>query len=147
MLPADPDDRNGWRPVLKPNVERFVGEQRRALYILRAAVRFLPKLVMPGDGRLTVTAAALGVTAAAALLTAVLCAVPTCIDVLSSDLSMLRGGSRSVSGNRTSARLRSMLIASEVALSIVFLIGAALMIRSLSHCWIYSGWDYRRILY
>ena len=99
--------------------------------LLPALAGFLPN-VAPGIGRLTVTPVALAATGALALLTALVCAVPSCLDALRAGGGLPAGGSsRTVSAGRQSTRLRSLLIAVEVALSVALLISAGLMVRSL----------------
>ncbi|MDR3717541.1 MAG: ABC transporter permease [Bryobacteraceae bacterium] len=100
---------------------------------LPAITRFLPPLGLQVAERLHLTPAAVLVAVAAALVTGVLCAIPSCADVLRSNLAApLAALSRSVSSSRSSTRLRGFLSAAEIALSIVLLVSAGLMIRSLS---------------
>ena len=101
--------------------------------LLPLTALFLPKLGLLSETTLKLTPLSLLVTLAAALFTALLCAVPTAFDLLRTNLLQpLGASSRSAAPGSASARLRSFLIAAEVALSIVLLIGAGLMIRSLS---------------
>ena len=203
LLPADPANRDGWIPELKPYMQELTSDYRRALMILwiatgtvlliacanaanlllarasnrrrefavRASLganrfqlvaqivseclllasagaaagvalaaialpvitRFLPRLGLHSGERLHLTPAAVLVAVAAALLTALLCAIPSSADVLRSNLAApLAALSRSVSSSRSSTRLRGILSAAEIALSIVLLVSAGLMIRSLS---------------
>ncbi|MGC9999312.1 MAG: ABC transporter permease [Bryobacteraceae bacterium] len=100
---------------------------------LPVITRFLPPLGLQTGERLHLTPAAVLVAVAAALVTGVLCAIPSCSDVLRSNLAApLSALSRSISSSRSSTRLRGILSATEIALSIVLLISAGLMIRSLS---------------
>jgi predicted permease len=104
-----------------------------AAVALPVITRFLPPLGLNSGERLHLTLDASLVAVAAALLTAFLCAIPSSSDVLRSNLAApLAALSRSVSSSRSSTRLRGILSGAEIALSIVLLISAGLMIRSLS---------------
>ncbi len=73
----------------------------------------------------------LGFSLVIALLTGVLSGlVPALQAPYSNLIQTLREGDRGVSGNRAQKRLRSGLVAAEVALSLALLVGAGLMIRS-----------------
>ncbi|HET9282811.1 MAG TPA: ABC transporter permease [Candidatus Angelobacter sp.] len=73
----------------------------------------------------------LGFTLMAAVLTGILAGlVPAFQSPYKSIVSGLREGERSQAGSRTQKRLRSVLVATEVALSLMLLVGAGLLIRS-----------------
>ncbi len=75
---------------------------------------------------------ALIVTTGLVLLTTLICSVPACLDVVRAQvIEGLQATSRSASSNRVTNRTCGILIALEVALSVVLLTGAGLMIRSL----------------
>lgn len=40
-MPKNPGEPNGWRPLLRPYADEYVGEYRRALYVLWSAVLFV----------------------------------------------------------------------------------------------------------
>jgi len=40
-MPKSPEDASGWRPLLRPYADEYVGEYRRALYVLWSAVLFV----------------------------------------------------------------------------------------------------------
>jgi putative ABC transport system permease protein len=72
--------------------------------------------------------------AAAALAVGVLTGlVPAFRTPLGNILPALRDGSRGATGDRGQSRLRSVFVAAEVALSLVLLVGAGLLVRSLTH--------------
>ncbi len=198
-LPPDPGE-PGWRPILRPFADQYVGEYRTALYVLWGAVLFVILIacanaanlilarasnrrrefairaslgagstrlamqmvrenmmlgVMAGlvglalaaallrilpasipllrpDGQ-TVTPSALLVTLGVVLATTFLCALPACWHVWRSDLSAaLHSASRSTTADRGSNRTRSALVVCEVALSVTLLVGAGVMLHSLS---------------
>ncbi|HKV92247.1 MAG TPA: ABC transporter permease [Candidatus Angelobacter sp.] len=73
----------------------------------------------------------LGFTLMAAVLTGILAGlVPAFQSPYKSIVSGLREGERSQAGSRAQKRLRSVLVATEVALSLMLLVGAGLLIRS-----------------
>jgi len=102
--------------------------------LLRSLIRMFPDRVpFLDDSKVSLPLPALAITVAAVLLTTLLCALPTCLDLWRSNLiAGLHASSRSVSANRSTNRTRAVLIAFEVALSVVLLTGAGLMLRSLS---------------
>ncbi len=84
---------------------------------------FLPVASVPIDGRV------LAFTTAVALLTSVLFGI---LPAFAVPMSELRSAGRSTSG-RTSLQLRQMLIAGEVALTVMLLAASGLLIRTLIH--------------
>lgn len=86
----------------------------------------LPRVADVGiDGRVLLFGVGLSLVAGLA------CGVIPALHILGVDLqSALRDGGRTGSGGRTSRRLRWMLVVSELAFSVVLLIGAGLMIRT-----------------
>ena len=59
--------------------------------------------------------------------------VPAFRTPLGNILPALRDGSRGATGDRGQSRLRSVFVGAEVALSLVLLVGAGLLVRSLTH--------------
>jgi putative ABC transport system permease protein len=79
----------------------------------------------------TIDARTMGLAAGVAILTALMCAlVPLATAVRARGAGGLQGGSRTVTEGRGSQRIRSGLIAVQVALSLTLLAGSALMLRS-----------------
>lgn len=99
--------------------------------LLVGAVRTLPADILPRAGSIeidgTVLLVALGLTAAVTTLAGL---APAFRMGRRSSPSDLRGGGRSVSVDRGGVRHRGMLIAGEVALAVVLMVGAGLLIRS-----------------
>lgn len=86
---------------------------------------------VPRIGEVSVDAATLGVTAFVTLAVAVLCSALPVLRFARRDLSpLLREGGRGQTGGRNRQRLRSTLVASQVALALVLLTSSGLMARS-----------------
>jgi putative ABC transport system permease protein len=76
----------------------------------------------------------LGFTVAIALLTSLLFGLTPALQASKINLvQSLKDGSRGVTGGQRASRVRGVLVIAEVALSLVLLIGAGLMIKSLAH--------------
>ena len=87
---------------------------------------------VPRLDAVSINPAALAVTLGLVLLTTLLCAIPACAGLWRSDLTGGIGiASRTVSSSRAANRTRSALLAFEVALSLMLLIGAGLMLHTL----------------
>ncbi len=101
--------------------------------LLRLLVIVFPnRLPIPQLDHLSINLAALGVTLGLAFLTTLLCPIPAIAGLWRSNLTeAFTGGSRTASTSRNVNRTRSALIALEVALSLILLVGAALMLRTL----------------
>ncbi|MGH7575346.1 MAG: ADOP family duplicated permease [Longimicrobiales bacterium] len=89
----------------------------------------------PGDiprlADVTIDGPVLAFTAAVALLTGLITGLVPALRTPNRDVvSVIREGERSVMGNRRQGRLRSMLVAAEIAMSLVLLVGAGLLLRS-----------------
>ena len=98
-----------------------------------AIVRLLPP-EMPFWMVFDVDRRVLAATLAVSLLTGIIFGLVPALQASSPRLGeTLKENSRSTSGGRRSARLRSMLVVTELVLSVVLLIGASLMIQSFIH--------------
>jgi putative ABC transport system permease protein len=104
-----------------------------AFGLLRLLVRMFPDHPpIPQLDRVSINPAALAVTVGLVLLTTLLCAIPACAGLGRSDLNEGLGvASRTVSSNRGANRIRSSMVAFEVALSLMLLVGAGLMLHTM----------------
>lgn len=97
------------------------------------AVFSLSRETLPRAYEISVDGRVLGFTVAIALLTSVLFGLTPALQASKINLSeSLNEGSRGLSGGQRSNHVRSLLVISEVALSLMLLIGAGLMIKSLA---------------
>ena len=100
---------------------------------VRAALAAMPAAVakyIPGWYEIRIDQRALFFTLAAAVATGVLCGLIPAWQATRADLNeALKDGGRTASAGRGQARLRGVLVAAEIALSMVLLVGASLMIR------------------
>ena len=89
---------------------------------------------IPRLAEVTLNGWVIAFAAAAALAVGVLTGlVPAFRTPLGNILPALRHGSRGATGDRGQSRLRSVFVGAEVALSLVLLVGAGLLVRSLTH--------------
>ncbi len=104
-----------------------------AFGLIRLMVKLFPdRLPLPQLDRIAINPAALAVTVSLVLLTTLLCAIPACAGVVRSNLAEgLNAASRTASSNRGANRLRAGMVAFEVALSLMLLVGAGLMLRTM----------------
>lgn len=97
-------------------------------------VKSLPALLpadFPTINEIELNGTVLAVTLAVSLLTGLLFGLTPAIQLFKSDLTeSLRAATRSATGVLAQRRFQSILIASEVALSLVLLVGAGLMLKS-----------------
>ena len=101
-----------------------------AAWGVQALVQFAPAET-PRLDELRVDGTFLGFALAASLATSLIFGLlPALQATASSPLQSFRDGGRSISGSRRGRRLRSLLVISELALSIMLLIGAGLLVRS-----------------
>jgi len=97
------------------------------------AMLSLSRETLPRAYEISVDLRVLGFTVVIALLTSVLFGLTPALQASKINLSeSLKEGSRGLAGGRHSNHVRSAMVISEVALSLVLLIGAGLMIKSLS---------------
>ena len=97
------------------------------------AMLSLSREAMPRAYEVGVDARVLGFAVAIAMLTSVLFGLTPALQNSKVNLSeSLKEGARGLAGGRRANRVRSVLVIAEVALSVVLLIGAGLMIKSLA---------------
>jgi putative ABC transport system permease protein len=98
------------------------------------AMLALSRDTLPRINEVSVDLTVLAFTVAIALLTSLLFGLTPALQASKINLvQALKDGSRGSSGGQRSSRVRSALVIAEVALSLVLLIGAGLMIKSLAH--------------
>jgi predicted permease len=116
-----------------------------ALWGMKAALAAVPG-GLPRVGAIHVDGHVLLFLLGISLLTGVLFALAPALHGTEADLNeTLKEGSRSVARGRS--RLQRALIVGEVALSLVLLVGAGLMLRTLGHLWaVQPGFDPRNVL-
>ena len=86
---------------------------------------------IPGLSEVAINVWILAFTLSAGVLTGVVTGLVPSLNASGRDAALtLRAGGQSVSGSRAQHRLRSGLVAAEVALSLILLVGAGLLIRS-----------------
>jgi len=102
-----------------------------AYFGLKVVIALIPAQALPVEISIRMNAPVLLLAVGATLLTTVLCGLAPALHVISADLQpRLAGSSRASSANLRHTKLRSGLVLSEVALSILLLIGAGLLMRS-----------------
>lgn len=120
-----------------------------AYWFLRLLVAFFPERIpIPQLDRLSLNIATLVVTAGLVLVTTLLCAVPSCISACRSTVTeALNGFSRTASTGRGMNRSRAAMVAVEVALSLLLLVGAGLMLHTLERLLqVHLGFEPQHIL-
>jgi predicted permease len=86
---------------------------------------------LPRAGEVAVDMRALGFTFAVSLLTGIIFGLAPALQVSRPDLNeMLKDGVRGATGSAGHRRMRSLLVVSEIALSLALLVGAGLLMRS-----------------
>lgn len=101
-----------------------------AYFGLKLVVTMIPQDMVPGEAVIGLNWAVLWFALGVTMLTTLICGLAPAMHAVSSDLqSGLAGSGKGVSGFRH-GRLRGALVVTEVALSIVLLIGAGLMMRN-----------------
>jgi putative ABC transport system permease protein len=107
------------------------------LGVARLCLDILPALGatnLPLDGDVTITPAVLSATASVALATGVVMGIYPALQAARPSASdALKDGGRGVSGASTQHRVRSVLVACQVSLSLMLLVGAALLIASFAN--------------
>lgn len=109
---------------------------------------FAGKLPVPGLDSISIHGLALAAAAGLVLLTTALCAIPSCLSLWREDLTAgIHATERSVSAGRGANRTRSALLAFEVALSVLLLIGAGVMLRTLDRLMrVHLGFEPQHVL-
>ena len=109
---------------------------------------FAGHLPVPRLDAVSINATALAVTLGLVLLATSLCALPACISLWRSDLTAAIGmATRTVSSSRAANRTRSALLAFEVALSLMLLVGSGLMLNSLGRLMrVHLGFEPQHVL-
>jgi predicted permease len=103
-----------------------------AYWGLKGFLLVLPGGTLPAEATMRLNAAVLLFALAVTMFTALMCGLASAFHALRSDLhSQLGGGSKGTRGHVAGGKLRGSLVVAEVALSIVLLIGAGLMTRTL----------------
>jgi len=98
------------------------------------AILALSRQNLPRLNEVGIDLTVLAFTVAIALLTSLLFGLTPALQASKINLvQALKDGSRGVSGGQRASRVRGLLVIAEVALSLVLLIGAGLMIKSLAH--------------
>ena len=102
-----------------------------AYFGLKVVIALIPAQALPVEISMRMNAPVLLLAVGVTLLTTVLCGLAPALHVISADLQPRLAGSGGASGaNLRNTKLRSGLVVSEVALSILLLIGAGLLMRS-----------------
>jgi len=120
-----------------------------AYYGLKAVTALIPAGTLPAETVIRMNAPVLLLALAAAILTAILCGLAPALHVVRGDLQpRLAGSGKGVGETFRHDKLRAVLVVSEVALSIVLLIGAGLLMRSfLILTRVDLGFDPKNVLY
>jgi len=120
-----------------------------AYWFLRLLIVFFPeRLPIPQLDRVSLNGAALALTAGLVLVTTLLCAIPPCLSACRSTVTeALNGLSRTASTGRGMNRTRAAMVAVEVALSLLLLVGAGLMLQTLQRLLrVHLGFEPQNIL-
>lgn len=117
-------------------------------FVRLIVVLFPDHLPLPRLDSVAINPAALAVTVGLVLVTTLLCALPACASLWRSDLTVAFGAaSRSMSASRGANRLRSAMLAFEVALSIMLLAGAGVMLHTMERLMqVRLGFDPQHVL-
>src|SRR5204863_9062671 len=99
---------------------------------LRLVIKVIPPDTIPAETEVTMSGAALGFALLVAAATTLLCGLVPALYAVRGDLqSRLKDSSRGQGPELRRGKLRSALVVGEVALSIMLLVGAGLMLRTL----------------
>jgi len=120
-----------------------------AYFVLKVVVALIPAGTLPDETVIGMNAPVLLVALGVTILIAILCGLAPALHVVRGDLhSRLTSHGKGVAGGLRHGNLRGGLVISEIALSIVLLIGAGLLMRSfLTLTRVDLGFDPRNVLY
>ena len=103
-----------------------------AYFGLKGVVAAIPEKTIPAEASIVLSPVALLFALGASILTMLLCGLAPALHSARRDLqTALTGSGKGVSGSFRHGKLRSYLVVTEIALSIVLLIGSGLMMRTL----------------
>jgi predicted permease len=98
---------------------------------LDAVLALVPRFTIPDESEITINMPVLLFTLAVSVATALLFGLAPAFSASANLVSPLKESGRGSSGSRRQSWLRSVLVVSEVALSLILLVGAGLMMRTL----------------
>jgi putative ABC transport system permease protein len=102
-----------------------------AYFGLGIVVRLIPTDTLPDATVIRLNSPVMFLTLGVTVLTAILCGLAPSVHILRSDLQpQLSGGNKGAGGSLRHGKLRAALVVSEVALSIVLLVGSGILMRS-----------------
>ena len=102
-----------------------------AFFLVKVLVAMIPVGTLPTETVVRLNAPVLLLSLGATILTALLCGLAPALHVVHSDLqSQLSGSGKGTGESGRSGRLRNALVVSQVAFSILLLVGAGLFLRS-----------------
>ena len=115
---------------------------------IKGLLNSLPPASLPRLQEVTLDKTVLVFTVLIAVATGVLCAIAPAFHSLRADLQeALAASSRGYTTGRSENRMRSLLVASEIALALILLVGAGLMMRSFRNlAAVDPGFDARNVL-
>jgi predicted permease len=117
--------------------------------LIRLIVKLFPdRLPLPQLDRISINPLVLSVTVGLVILATLLCAIPACAALFRGDITGgLSGASRTASSNRATNRVRSSMVAFEVSLSLMLLIGAGLMLHTMERLFqVHLGFEPQHVL-
>jgi len=115
---------------------------------LKVLVALIPAATLPDETVIAMNAPVFLVALGVAILTTILCGLAPALHVVRGDLHPRLTGGKGVAGGFRHGNLRCRLVISEIALSIVLLVGAGLLMRSfLTLTRVDLGFDPKNVLY
>lgn len=99
---------------------------------LPAILSIVPPDTIPDEAEVAINMPVLFFTLGIAILTSIVCGLAPAIHGARRDLAVtMREAGRGVAGSRSQARLRKLFVVAQVALSLMLLVGASLLVRTL----------------